>query len=164
MIDTLFIEQCKNINVPTVIVKAIIKEESSNKAFVINVNQDGKSLISFSSKNKAEAKEIAQKYITQGFNIDVGFMQLNSANFEQLNTTLDKALEPCTNIYLASTIFYNFYKQTNKENSKLHRIKQSLSAYNTGSFEKGFKNGYVDKYEKYLREKYYKPVLIKNLY
>lgn len=163
MIDTLFIEQCKNPIVPTSIVKMIVQEESSKNPYAVNVNKDGKSFISFIPKTKNEAITIAQSYINAGFSVDVGYMQLNSDNFKQLNTTLENALEPCKNIYLSSTIFYNFYKDTSKKDSSITRVQKSLSAYNTGSYELGFKNGYVAKYDKYFEEKYYKPVLIKNL-
>lgn len=163
MIDTLFIEQCKNPTVPTSIVKMIVQEESSKNPYAVNVNKDGKSFISFIPKTKDEAIKIAQSYINAGFSVDVGYMQLNSDNFKQLNTTLENALEPCKNIYLSSTIFYNFYKDTSKKDSSITRVQKSLSAYNTGSYELGFKNGYVAKYDKYFEEKYYKPVLIKNL-
>lgn len=163
MIDTLFIEQCKNPIVPTSIVKMIVQEESSKNPYAVNVNKDGKSFISFIPKTKNEAITIAQSYINAGFSVDVGYMQLNSDNFKHLNTTLENALEPCKNIYLSSTIFYNFYKDTSKKDSSITRVQKSLSAYNTGSYELGFKNGYVAKYDKYFEEKYYKPVLIKNL-
>jgi type IV secretion system protein VirB1 len=163
MIDTLFIEQCKNPTVPTAIVRMIVQEESSKNPYAVNVNKDGKSFISFIPKTKDEAITIAQSYINAGFSVDVGYMQLNSDNFKQLNTTLENALEPCKNIYLSSTIFYNFYKDTSKKDSSITRVQKSLSAYNTGSYELGFKNGYVAKYDKYFEEKYYKPVLIKNL-
>ena len=163
MIDTLLIEQCKNPIVPTKIVKMIVQEESSKNPYAVNVNKDGKSFISFIPKTKDEAITIGQSYINAGFSVDVGYMQLNSDNFKQLNTTLENALEPCKNIYLSSTIFYNFYKDTSKKDSSITRVQKSLSAYNTGSYELGFKNGYVAKYDKYFEEKYYKPVLIKNL-
>ena len=163
MIDTLFIEQCKNPTVPTSIVRMIVQEESSKNPYAVNVNKDGKSFISFIPKTKDEAITIAQSYINAGFSVDVGYMQLNSDNFKQLNTTLENALEPCKNIYLSSTIFYNFYKDTSKKDSSITRVQKSLSAYNTGAYELGFKNGYVAKYDKYFEEKYYKPVLIKNL-
>ena len=163
MIDTLFIEQCKNPIVPTKIVRMIVQEESTKNPYAVNVNKDGKSLVSFIPKTKDEAITIAQSYINAGFNVDVGYMQLNSDNFKQLNTTLENALEPCKNIYLSSTIFYNFYKDTSKKDSSITRVQKSLSAYNTGSYELGFKNSYVAKYDKYFEEKYYKPVLIKNL-
>ena len=163
MIDTLFIEQCKNPTVPTSIVRMIVQEESSKNPYAVNVNKDGKSFISFIPKTKDEAITIAQSYINAGFSVDVGYMQLNSDNFKQLNTTLENALEPCKNIYLSSTIFYNFYKDTSKKDNSITRVQKSLSAYNTGSYELGFKNGYVAKYDKYFEEKYYKPVLIKNL-
>ncbi|MBL3519499.1 lytic transglycosylase domain-containing protein [Arcobacter lanthieri] len=163
MIDTLFIEQCKNPIVPTKIVKMIVQEESTKNPYAVNVNKDGKSFVSFIPKTKDEAITIAQNYINAGFSVDVGYMQLNSDNFKQLNTTLEIALEPCKNIYFSSTIFYNFYKDTSKKDSNIQRVKKSLSAYNTGSYEKGFENGYVAKYDKYLDEKFYTPVLIKNL-
>ena len=163
MIDQLFIENCKNINVSTTIVQAIIKNESAKKAFAINVNKNGKSYISFNPKTKDEAKKIAVNYINQGFSIDVGYMQLNSDNFKRLDTNLDEALDPCKNIYLASTVFYNFYLKTDVLKSKIKRVKEALSAYNTGSFINGFKNGYIDKYEKYLQTKYYQAKLIKNI-
>ena len=163
MIDTLFIKQCKNPTVPTSIVRMIVQEESSKNPYAVNVNKDGKSFISFIPKTKNEAITIAQIYINAGFSVDVGYMQLNSDNFKQLNTTLENALEPCKNIYLSSTIFYNFYKDTSKKDNSITRVQKSLSAYNTGSYELGFKNGYVAKYDKYFEEKYYKPVLIKNL-
>jgi type IV secretion system protein VirB1 len=102
-------------------------------------------------------------YINQGFSIDVGYMQLNSDNFKRLNTNLDEALDPCKNIYFASTVFYNFYLKTDVSKSKIERVKEALSAYNTGSFVNGFKNGYIDKYEKYLQTKYYQAKLIKNI-
>lgn len=164
MLDSLFIEQCKNPTVPTQIVKMIVQEESSKNPYAVNVNKDGKSFISFTPTNKNEAIKIAQSYINAGFSVDVGFMQLNSDNFASLNTTLEKAIEPCQNIFFASTVYYNFFKNTNKENPKIIRVKQSLSAYNTGSYELGFKNGYVAKYDKYFEDKYFRPILIKNLY
>ncbi len=163
MIDTLLIEQCKNPTVPTSIVRMIVQEESSKNPYAVNVNKDGKSFISFIPKTKDEAITIAQSYINAGFSVDVGYMQLNSDNFKQLNTTLEIALDPCKNLYFASSVFYNFYKDTSKKDNTITRVKKSLSAYNTGSYELGFKNGYVAKYDKYFEEKYYKPVLIKNL-
>lgn len=163
MLDALFIDECRNINVPTKIVQMIIQEESSKKPFAVNVNKDGKSFVSFNPKSKDEAKKLASNYIEKGFSVDVGYMQLNSDNFTRLNTNLDEALDPCKNIYFASTIYFNFYQKTNSKKPKLVRVKESLSAYNTGSYEKGFKNGYVAKYEKYLITKSYQAKLIKNI-
>ena len=164
MIDTLFIEQCKNPTVPTAIVRMIVQEESSKNPYAVNVNKDGKSFISFIPKTKDEAIKIAQNYINAGFSVDVGYMQLNSDNFKHLNTSLENALEPCKNIHFATTVFHNFYEKTDVSKSKIYRIRQTLSAYNTGSFENGFKNGYVAKYDEYLKAKTYQAKLIKNIY
>ena len=58
MLDSLFIEQCKNPVVPTQIVKMIVQEESSKNPYSINVNKDGKSFVSFTPKTKDEAIKI----------------------------------------------------------------------------------------------------------
>lgn len=163
MLDALFIDECRNINVPTKIVQMIIQEESSKKPFAVNVNKDGKSFVSFNPKTKDEAKKLASNYIEKGFSVDVGYMQLNSDNFSRLDTSLDEALDPCKNIYFASTVYFNFYQKTDNKKTKLERVKESLSAYNTGSYINGFKNGYVAKYDKYLETKNYQAKLIKNI-
>jgi type IV secretion system protein VirB1 len=73
-------------------------------------------------------------------------MQVNSANLTKYNTTVKEMLDPCKNIYVASSIYYDFYKNTPKNDTQLLRTQKALSAYNTGSYTKGFKNGYVGKY------------------
>ena len=40
MIDTLFIEQCKNPTVPTSIVRMIVQEESSKNPYAVNVKME----------------------------------------------------------------------------------------------------------------------------
>lgn len=142
MIDT-----CKHNQVPTEIVRKIMKVESSKNQLSINVNHDGKSLVSFNPKTKLEAKKIAIEWMNKGYTVDVGLMQLNSENFSKFNISIDEALEPCTNIKVASTIYNNFYKLTNKNDNEILRIQQALSGYNTGNLLNGFKNGYVAKYE-----------------
>ena len=142
MIDT-----CKHNQVPTEIVRKIMKVESAKNSFTVNVNSNGKSLVSFNPKTKNEAKTIATEWMNKGYTVDVGLMQLNSENFSKFNISIDEALEPCTNIKVASTIYNNFYKLTNKDDNEILRIKQALSGYNTGNLKTGFENGYVAKYE-----------------
>lgn len=84
MIDT-----CKHNQVPTEIVRKIMKVESSKNQLSINVNHDGKSLVSFNPKTKLEAKKIAIEWMNKGYTIDVGVMQLNSENFSKFNISID---------------------------------------------------------------------------
>jgi len=151
MFDYALIDQCKNKNVPSIIVKAIIQNESLKNPLAINVNHKGKSLISYKPKNKKEAFSLAKKWIDKGFTVDIGLMQFNSANLKKYpNHTIRDMLDPCNNIKVSSTIYYKNFLATNKKESYKKRVLMSLSAYNTGSFKRGFKNGYVAKYKKYL--------------
>ncbi len=149
MIDLAFIELCKNPNVDIDIVQRIMKVESNKQKFSVNVNSEGKSLISFSPDTKEAAKEIANKYISEGYSVDVGLMQFNSNNLK-LNTfshlSIDDLLDPCKNIKAGSDIFYLAYENTNPNLTKQERINRALSVYNTGNEKSGFDNGYVAKY------------------
>ncbi len=154
MIDIALINECKHNEVPVKIVQAIIKEESNKNPLSINVNKDGKSLISYSPKTKEKAKQLAKFWIDKGYTVDIGLMQLNSANFDNYNITIEKALNPCKNIKVASSIYYKFFKALNKKIPLKTRVYKAFSAYNTGSYSKGFKNGYVAKYKKYFGTSY----------
>ncbi len=156
MFDMALIDECKHNEVPTKIVQAIIKEESSKNPFSININKDGRSIISYHPKTKKKAKLLAKYWIDKGYSVDVGLMQINSTNFKQYNLSLDRALNACTNIKVASTIYYKFFNSLNKNTPLNTRIYKAFSAYNTGSYSRGFKNGYVAKYKKYFGTTYVK--------
>lgn len=150
MFDMALIDECKNINVPTQIVRAIVKEESSSNILSVNVNHEGKSLVSYKPKTKDEAIQLANSWINKGYAVDLGLMQLNSENFDKFNIKTNEALNPCTNIKVASTIYYNFFKKLNTKIPYKKRVQMALSGYNTGDYKKGFNNGYVAKYDKHL--------------
>ncbi len=135
----------KNPNVDTAIIRQIIEVESSKNQFAINVNKIG----SFTPKTKDEAINLAKKYISNGYSVDIGLMQFNSKN---LNSTLfshysvDDLLDACKNIKAGSDLFYLAYESTNPNLNKFQRITRALSIYNTGDEKSGFNNGYVKKY------------------
>lgn len=145
MFDLAIIENCKNPNVDTAIIRQIIEVESTKNQFAINVNKIG----SFAPKTKDEAINLAKKYISNGYSVDIGLMQFNSKN---LNSTLfshysvDDLLDACKNIKAGSDLFYLAYESTNPNLNKFQRITRALSIYNTGNEKSGFNNGYVKKY------------------
>lgn len=145
MIDALLIDQCKNLNVETSIIQAIMKVESNYNDLVVNVNKVG----SFKAKTKDEAKSIIQDYMAKGYSVDIGLMQFNSNNLQYpafSHYSFDDLLDSCKNIKAGSDIFYLAYESTDKNLNHQERIQQALSIYNTGNKEFGFKNGYVAKY------------------
>ncbi|WP_251148846.1 lytic transglycosylase domain-containing protein [Campylobacter fetus] len=142
-INLSMIDQCKNQNVDTEIIKQIIEVESKYQQFAINVNKVG----SFTLKTKKEAKALADFYIKQGYSVDIGLMQFNSSNLKEFSYSIDEILEPCNNIKAGSDIFYLAYESTNPNLDKNERINKALSVYNTGNQQLGFKNGYVAKFD-----------------
>lgn len=146
MIDML-INECTVNNVPINVTQAIIQVESKRNPLAININKLG---IKFTPKNKEEAIQIAKKYIAKGYTVDMGLMQFNSENLDRYNYKVEDLYDPCTNIKAGTTIFSENFNNTNKSENIDSRILKSLSAYNTGNFTFGFKNGYVDKFKDLL--------------
>ncbi|WKW25983.1 lytic transglycosylase domain-containing protein [Campylobacter fetus] len=142
-INLSIIDQCKNPNIDTEIIKQIIEVESKYQQFAINVNKVG----SFNLKTKKEAKALADFYIAKGYSVDIGLMQFNSSNLKEFSYDLDDILEPCNNIKAGSDIFYLAYESTDPNLDKSERINKALSIYNTGNQQLGFKNGYVAKFD-----------------
>lgn len=145
MFDLAIIENCKNPNVSSSIIKQIIQVESNFNEFAINVNRIG----SFTPKTKQEAINLAKKYISKGYSVDIGLMQFNSNNLNLAlfsHYSVDDLLDICKNIKAGSDLFYLAYESTNSNLNKTQRISKALSIYNTGNEKSGLNNGYVKKY------------------
>ncbi len=96
--------------------------------------------------SKSEALALATQHIARDKSVDVGLMQINSANLPSLNLSLADALDPCTNIRAGAKILTDFYLRTDRKEPQQIRLLKALSAYNTGDYQKGFRNGYVVRY------------------
>lgn len=123
---------------------AIVKTESGFNPLSIGVN--GGARLVRQPADKAEAVSTAKWLIDQGYNIDLGLGQVNSSNLSKVGLNVGDAFEPCKNVAAAASILHNNYQaakgKVRGEQAALHA---ALSAYNTGSFSKGFSNGYVQK-------------------
>jgi type IV secretion system protein VirB1 len=123
---------------------AIVKTESAFRPLAIGVN--GGARLARQPENKAEAVATAEWLIANGYNIDMGLAQVNSANLRKTGLTVEDAFDACKNLTAAATILHGNYQAARRkvqgEQAALHA---ALSAYNTGSFTRGFSNGYVQK-------------------
>lgn len=123
---------------------AIVKTESGFNPLSIGVN--GGARLVRQPDNKAEAVATANWLIAKGYNIDLGLGQVNSSNLAKVGLTVDDAFEPCKNVAAAATILHgNYQAAKGKVQDDQAALHAALSAYNTGSFSKGFSNGYVQK-------------------
>lgn len=93
-----------------------------------------------------EAVSIAETLIKAGHVVDIGLGQLNNRNLKRLNLSLEESFEPCKNLWGASRVLVEFYQNASKKYGPGQTaLYAAISAYNTGSFLNGFKNGYVEK-------------------
>ncbi len=83
----------------------------------------------------------------EGISVDVGLMQVNSANLARFGLSITQAFDPCTNIKAGTQIFLEGMRKVQKMDqyfpTEQLKIQGALSLYNTGSPWAGFENGYV---------------------
>ena len=132
-------------NVAPVTLEAVIRVESRGKPLALHVN--GLQVQPSAATNVSEAAGIAESYIRLGFSVDIGLMQINSRNLAALGMTVERALDPCANIRGGAEILTADYAEAaRRQGEGQAALRAALSAYNTGDFSRGFRNGYVARY------------------
>src|SRR6266446_8380479 len=96
MVDwTPMIQQCApEVHVSTM--QAIIRTESGFNPLAININ--GATRLPRQPKSKTEAIGWARWLITRGYSVDLGLMQINSANLPRLGLNAETVFDPCRNL------------------------------------------------------------------
>ena len=133
------------LNVAPATLEAMISVESRGNPLALNVNHlEGPQP---HADTPDEAATLARQYIAAGYSVDIGLMQINSRNLSGLGYTVEQALDPCTNIRGGATILTaNYVEASQRFTSGQPALQAALSAYNTGTFWRGFENGYVARY------------------
>ena len=93
------------------------------------------------------AAELATRLIAAGHSVDLGIMQINSANLARLGLTPALAFDPCRSIAAAAQLLTNDYAGGDTHARQQAALRDALSRYNTGDPERGYGNGYVHKVE-----------------
>jgi type IV secretion system protein VirB1 len=137
-------KQCAH-NVAPQTIAAIIHVESGGNQYALGVNGPIKNRCR--PQSAQEAAFLARYYISKGFSVDLGLMQINSNNLRKLGYSIDEILDPRINITAGASILSKSYAGAAKRFGPGQvALRAALSAYNTGNYEQGFKNGYVAKY------------------
>jgi type IV secretion system protein VirB1 len=133
------------VNVAPATLEAVIRVESGGDPLALNINR-----LAAPQPHPAtlpDAVRLAERYIHQGYSVDLGLMQVNSRNLAALGYSIAQVLDPCTNIQGGARILTADYAEAVRSRGEGQAALQAaLSAYNTGSFYQGFENGYVAKY------------------
>lgn len=145
MIPSLDVIQQYAPNVAPQTIAAIIRVESGGNQFAVGVNCKFAKRVHPKSIQEAVAR--ARYFIAQGYSVDLGLMQINSRNLPALGFTVEQAFDPAANIQAGAKILARGYQGAVKRYGPgQNALQAALSAYNTGNYEQGFRNGYVAKY------------------
>lgn len=137
-----YIIQCSP-NVAYNTMYALIKTESRFNTWAININNKGKKL-NRQPKNLTQAINWVNYLEKNNYNFDVGLAQINIKNIHYYGYHAEDMLDPCLNLKIAQEILKKHYAIAIKSSaSATQALYKTISAYNTGNFNAGFKNGYV---------------------
>lgn len=123
---------------------AIARTESGLNPYAIGVNKGQR--LKRQPQNYAEAVNTARALLASGANFDMGLAQINSKNLKWVNKSVEQLFDPCHNLQASAFVLKQNFQQAKKShNDDQKALHAALSAYNTGSYSRGFSNGYVRK-------------------
>ena len=123
---------------------AVAKTESGFETLVVSDNTTGKSHI---YPTVEQAAPVVEHLIAGGDSVDIGLMQINSANLKRLGMTVRDALDACKSINGAASILTSNYLGSRGAATAQIQLRDAISQYNTGNRVSGYRNGYVRKVE-----------------
>lgn len=95
--------------------------------------------------NVDEATQAAMALIQNGHTVSLGLTQVNDRNLKALGITIRDAFNACVNIAAGGKIFTAYYTQAARQFGAGERaMRAALSAYNSGDWWRGERDGYVD--------------------
>ena len=136
-----------NVAPPTI--QEIIRVESAGNPLAININTRNGVKLRPTIKITTPQHAIAVTYaaIALGHTVDMGYMQVNSANLPKLGYTVEDMFDPCKNLTAGARIIETAYAQVlPRHTNEQAALRAALSIYNTGNSRGGFLNGYIQKY------------------
>lgn len=144
MIELALIAACTN-GVAPATVEAVIAVESRGIALAVGANPP---VALPQPATPEQASQLTENIVSRGYSADLGLMQVNTMHLKRFRLKPIDLFDPCTNIFVGTTILGEFYQRASRSGkSGHHALRAALSAYNTGSFTKGLENGYVKKIE-----------------
>ena len=105
-----------------------------------------------SPSTAAEAVGLASSLTAAGHSVDLGLMQINSANLGALGLTLGAAFDPCQSLAAGAVILTADYAGGATHGEQQVALRAAFSRYNTGNPLRGFVNGYVSRVEAAARQ------------
>jgi len=136
-------ERAPMVNTGTLL--AFAWHESRLRPFAVHDNTTGQSAFPASAD---EAAGLARMLLAQGHSLDLGIMQVNSANLARTGLTVKTAFDPGDSMRAGALILTVAYRQCLRGNANPNSAEQQMalrcaaSIYNTGREQAGILNGY----------------------
>jgi type IV secretion system protein VirB1 len=121
---------------------AVARTESGFDPWALHDNTTG---LSESPDSAPAARADAAAWVARGDSLDIGLMQINSANLPALNMTVASALDPCVSLAGGAAVLQAAFGNGNTSANEQVALLLALSWYNTGSPLRGIMNGYARK-------------------
>jgi len=122
------------------VIEAVARTESGNDPWVLHDNTAGDTI---RPDSFIGAQSDAETLMAAGHSVDIGLMQINSANLTALGITTGQALDACTSMAGGAAILRAAYGGGNTNAEQQVALLLALSRYNTGTPFKGIMNGYA---------------------
>ena len=126
----------------------IARTESGFNAFALHDNTADRGII---ARSLEEAVALATDLIqVRQHSVDLGLMQINSANLARLGLTITDAFDPCRSLAAADRLLVAGYDGLSPGGDQQQAVYRALSRYNTGNPVRGQDksvggNGYVNR-------------------
>ncbi|KND61515.1 Peptidoglycan hydrolase VirB1, involved in T-DNA transfer [Candidatus Burkholderia verschuerenii] len=120
---------------------AMAQAESRLNTFAIHDNKTGRN---YAPATLGEAVTVATDLVAaKHHSVDLGVMQVNSANLAPLGLTISDTFDACKNIAAGARVLAAGYEAPTQGLDVQPALMHALSRYNTGNPDRGFTNGYV---------------------
>ena len=136
---SLLVRQCASSSDPGVL-RSVAHVESHFDPLILH--NDTKH-ISVTASSLAASAEQAKQWISQGYSVDIGLMQINSGNLPALGMAVEDALDPCRSLEAGAYLLSSAYARGASTADRQAALLIALSRYNTGHPFAGLLNGYV---------------------
>jgi type IV secretion system protein VirB1 len=127
-------------SVPVATLAAVARTESGVDPWVLHDNSTGASI---RPNSLADARINVGHLVGRGDSVDIGLMQINSANLPALGISATDALDPCVSLAGGAAVLRAAYGGGDTEAQQKVALLIALSRYNTGTPFKGIMNGYA---------------------
>ena len=128
---------------PTVHVDTLAAVARAESRFETNAINDNSARRHYAPTDRAAASAIAVRLIALGHSVDLGLMQINSANLRGLGLSVADAFDPCRSITAGARVLRDGYRAPGVGIDAQPALLRAISHYNTGDVQRGFGNGYV---------------------